>query len=126
MQTYSDGAGLYHSGEFLPKCGTVEGKHSREANTHRRQEPREAFSAAGNPNGCRPASKGRAETGAKKLLIFFITHQCYSCHRIATLTRQAVETGFKDQIAAGRVEFKGPNIEESPNEHFVQDYKLCS
>ncbi len=38
--------------------------------------------------------------------------------------REAVEAGFKDALASGKLEFKTVNVEERGNEHFVDDYQL--
>ncbi|NLG17345.1 MAG: hypothetical protein GX556_08470 [Fibrobacter sp.] len=62
----------------------------------------------------------------QKLVVyyFYTTYRCHSCTMIEKLTKTAVEAGFKDLLASGRVEFKGINIEQPGNEHFVEDYKL--
>lgn len=69
-----------------------------------------------------PAPKAAQE----KLVVyyFYTTYRCHSCTMIENLTKTAVEAGFKDLLASGRVEFKGINIEQPGNEHYVQDYKL--
>lgn len=62
----------------------------------------------------------------RKLVVYYLhtTFRCPSCNKIERLTKEAVENGFADQIKKGRVEMKVLNIEESGNEHFVDDYKL--
>lgn len=52
--------------------------------------------------------------------------RCITCKKIEALTTEAIETGFADDIKSGRVELKVVNVEESGNEHFIQDYELAS
>jgi hypothetical protein len=62
----------------------------------------------------------------QKLVVYYLhgTYRCASCNKIERLTKTAVEQGFADQIRQGRIEMKSINVEESGNEHFVDDYKL--
>ena len=55
---------------------------------------------------------------------FMTTARCQSCHFIEETTKAAINENFAAQLKSGRIVFKMLNIEESPNEHFVQDYKL--
>ncbi|MCU0609437.1 MAG: nitrophenyl compound nitroreductase subunit ArsF family protein [Chitinispirillaceae bacterium] len=63
---------------------------------------------------------------ADKLVVYYLhgTFRCPSCNKIEALTKQAVETGFAEQIKSGRLELKVLNVEDKGNEHFVDDYKL--
>lgn len=57
---------------------------------------------------------------------FYTNTRCSSCKTIEAYTREAVATklaaGYKDW----KIEFKGVNVDEKPNEHFAQDYWLNS
>jgi len=55
---------------------------------------------------------------------FYTSYRCPSCMMIENLTKTAVQTGYKDLIDKGRVEFKAINIEQKGNEHFAKEYKL--
>lgn len=70
--------------------------------------------------------KVAAKQEQRKLVVYYLhgTFRCPSCNKIENLTKAAVEQGFADQIKKGRVEMKVLNVEESGNEHFVEDYKL--
>lgn len=72
------------------------------------------------------AQKAMPKQEQLKLVVYYLhgTFRCPSCNKIEHLTKEAVEQGFADQIKKGRVELKVLNVEESGNEHFVQDYKL--
>jgi hypothetical protein len=61
-----------------------------------------------------------------KTIVYYFhgTYRCPSCNLIENLTKQAVESGFKNELADDRVEFKVINIESPGNEHFEKEYKL--
>ncbi|OGS12020.1 MAG: hypothetical protein A2234_05205 [Elusimicrobia bacterium RIFOXYA2_FULL_58_8] len=67
-----------------------------------------------------------AEAKIAVVYYFYTNTRCSSCKTIEAYTRDAVATklaaGYKDW----KIEFKGVNIEEAPNEHFAQDYWLNS
>ena len=52
--------------------------------------------------------------------------RCQTCRKIEALSREAVESGFPEDLKAGRLEWRVINVEEPGNEHFVQDYQLFS
>jgi hypothetical protein len=39
-------------------------------------------------------------------------------------SKEAIEAGFKDALASGKLEFKAVNVEDRGNEHFVNDYQI--
>ncbi len=55
---------------------------------------------------------------------FHTTYRCPACTRIENYTREAVETGFAEELKNGRVEFHAINVEKQGNKHYVKDYKL--
>jgi len=55
---------------------------------------------------------------------FHTTYRCPTCHKIENYTKEAVETGFAQELREGRLEFRVLNIEEPANAHFIKDYKL--
>ena len=76
-----------------------------------------------------PIKVKAAKPGAAKTAVvyyFYTNTRCSSCKTIEAYTREAVATklaaGYKDW----KIEFKGVNVDEEPNKHFVQDYWLNS
>lgn len=57
---------------------------------------------------------------------FYTDTRCSSCTTIEEYTREAVAKHFVQPYKGWRVEFRGVNIEDKANEHFVQDYWLNS
>lgn len=55
---------------------------------------------------------------------FHPTARCPSCINIENFTREVVETMFKKENKSGLISFKQLNIEDSLNEHYIDDYKL--
>lgn len=55
---------------------------------------------------------------------FHTTYRCATCRAIEAYSREAIETAFADDIAAGRLVLKSVNIEVRGNEHFVKDFSL--
>jgi len=52
--------------------------------------------------------------------------RCPTCRKIEAFSREAVESGFPEDLKAGRIEWHVINVEEPGNEHFIQDYQLFS
>ncbi len=55
---------------------------------------------------------------------FHTTYRCATCRAIEAYSREAIETAFAEDLAAGRLVLKSVNIEVKGNEHFVKDYSL--
>lgn len=62
----------------------------------------------------------------KKLVVYYFhtTFRCRSCNMIEQFTKEAVESGFAEELKKGLVEMKVINVEEKGNEHFAEEYKL--
>jgi hypothetical protein len=68
---------------------------------------------------------GQAAPQGKVIAYYFHGNaRCYTCHTMEQYSKEALETNFKDALAAGKLEFKAVNVEERENEHFVQEYQL--
>ncbi len=62
-------------------------------------------------------------------LIAYYMHgkvRCPSCMDIETFAREAVESGFPDELRTGVLEWRIVNYEEPGNEHYAHDYKLAA
>ncbi len=55
---------------------------------------------------------------------FHTTYRCGACKRIEAYTKEAVETGFTEELRSGRLKFESVNIQEDQNKHFVDEFKL--
>ena len=61
-----------------------------------------------------------------KVVAYYLhgTFRCYSCTMLEKYSKEAIEAGFKDALASGKLEFKAVNVEDRGNEHFVNDYQI--
>jgi hypothetical protein len=57
---------------------------------------------------------------------FHGSFRCRTCNMMEKYSRQVIENNFKNALDSGKLEFKAINVEESGNEHFVNDYQLYS
>jgi len=55
---------------------------------------------------------------------FYTTKRCVSCRKIEAFTKEAIDTGFPQDLQDGRLVWRLVNIEEKGNEHFSKDYEL--
>ena len=62
----------------------------------------------------------------RKLIVYYLhgTARCATCMKFESLTKEVVEGSFSDEVKKGRVEFRVVNVDESGNEHYVNDYGL--
>ena len=71
------------------------------------------------------ASAEQASPGEKITAYYFHgAFRCPTCFNMEKYSKEAIETNFKDALAAGTLEFKVVNMEDRGNEHFVNDYQL--
>ena len=73
----------------------------------------------------------RAEDGAPagkatKIMAYYFhcTARCPTCMKLESYTREAIEDSFKDELKAGRIEWRVVNTDEDGNGHFVKDFNL--
>ena len=78
----------------------------------------------------RTATKANIEApGSGTKLIVYYLHgkvRCVTCNDIETTAREAVATGFADELRTGRIEWRVVDYEEPGNEHFATDFKLAA
>lgn len=65
-------------------------------------------------------------SGANKVYAYYFhgTMRCPTCHKLEQYSKEAIESGFKPELASGKLEFKAINVDEKGNEHYIQDYQL--
>ena len=52
--------------------------------------------------------------------------RCSSCKKIEAYTKEAIQSGFADELENGRLELKVINIEAPGNDHYAEDFQLYS
>jgi hypothetical protein len=72
-----------------------------------------------------PALQGQGTNDhVVRVLYFHSNTRCYSCKKIESLTREAIDEGFGSEIARGIIEMTAFNVEDPGNRHFIEDYQL--
>ena len=74
----------------------------------------------------KPPAKNAAESKTAVVYYFYTNTRCSSCKTIEAYTREAVEKNLASGYKGWKVAFKGVNVEEEPNKHFVGTYWLNS
>ncbi len=70
---------------------------------------------------------GSAETAVQVVAYYFHGHaRCATCRTLEQYSYEAVTTGFKDDLANGRLEWRVVNTDEQENEHFIDDFQLVT
>ncbi len=79
---------------------------------------------------CAQAGEGGppALTKAKAVVVYYFygTGRCSTCHKLEGYAKEALDTYFKKELAAGQIAFNPVNVDQPANEHYVQDYQLYS
>jgi len=71
------------------------------------------------------ANEDQTESQAKVVTYYFhTTYRCVSCKKIEAYSKEAIESGFADQLENGTLTFQSVNIDEDENKHFIKDYQL--
>ncbi len=75
------------------------------------------------------SAPGVADASAQAEVVAYYFHgtaRCKTCLTIEEYTKEALESGFTADLAAGRLAFEIINVDEPTNEHFVKDFELDS
>ncbi len=57
---------------------------------------------------------------------FHTAFRCPTCHKIEKLSTKTVKTYFENELKTGKLVWRVINVDESKNEHYIQDYHLYS
>jgi hypothetical protein len=70
----------------------------------------------------------QADAGPDRVIAYYFhgTQRCHTCLTIEAYTGAAIQAGFGDELASGRLEWRVVNIDEPENEHFVRDFGLTT
>jgi small redox-active disulfide protein 2 len=80
------------------------------------------------PGGATPAIPATPPAAAGTLVVYYFhgTQRCFTCNKIESLTRSAIESKYAAELASGSLVFKSVNVDEPANEHFIQDFQLST
>lgn len=63
------------------------------------------------------------------LIVLYYLHmnrRCMTCGKLETYSKEAIETGFAEQLKDSSIVFRVENFEQEGNEHFAKKYQLYS
>ncbi len=72
------------------------------------------------------ATVDRSETDQVVAYYFYGNVRCATCRKLEAYSKEALEDGFSEEIASGRLEWRAVNVDEPENEHFVTDFELVT
>jgi hypothetical protein len=74
-----------------------------------------------------PLSDTEAEPNQQLVVYYFYGDvRCLTCHKLEDYAKEALDTYFADDLAAGKIQWKPTNVDTPSNEHFVKDYSLVT
>lgn len=81
--------------------------------------------AQGGGEAREPAANGQPET-PPELVVYYMDmgKDCTTCLHLENYTLEALETGFAEELASGRIAFRRVDVDRPENAHFVGDYGL--
>ncbi len=74
-------------------------------------------------------TKSARSSGADRRVVVYYFHgdmRCNTCRTIESYTKEAINTGFAEELESGRLEWRVVNVEDAGNEHFIDDYELST
>jgi hypothetical protein len=69
------------------------------------------------------------QTQTSDTVVVYYLHmnrRCMTCGKLEAYSKEAVETGFAEQLKDSSIVFRVENFEAEGNEHFAKDYQLYS
>jgi hypothetical protein len=67
------------------------------------------------------------DDGDKTVVYYFhATKRCKTCRTIESYAEDAIRSGFPDEVASGKIEWRTVNLDYPENEHFIDDYELAT
>ena len=63
-----------------------------------------------------------------KVVVYYFhgTKRCPTCRKIEAYAHEALESGFRDALRSGKLQWRVINVDKPENTHYVQDYALVS
>ena len=79
-------------------------------------------------HGAQPSASSENKTAVAKVVAYYFhgNVRCMTCRTIEAYAKEAVESRFADALKDGRLEWRGVNVEDHGNDHFVQDFQLST
>lgn len=65
---------------------------------------------------------------SNQIVIYYLhmNRRCMTCEKLEAYSKEAIDSGFAEQLKDSSIVFRAKNFEQEGNEHFAKDYKLFS
>jgi hypothetical protein len=90
------------------------------------QESKRTVASASGNSGVPAATTGNAPQAKVIAYYFHGNFRCVSCRKLESVSHEAVQNGFGDELKRGDLQWQTINVEQRENEHFASDYRLFS
>ncbi len=69
-----------------------------------------------------------SDSGSERVVAFYFhgNMRCASCRTLEQYARDAMNSGFGDELNSGQLVFKEINVESPGNQHYIQDFQLTN
>ena len=63
---------------------------------------------------------------APELIVYYMDmgKDCTTCLNLETYTHEALQAGFPEEMASGRIQWRTVDVDDPKNEHFISDFRL--
>jgi hypothetical protein len=86
-----------------------------------------APAASAPPAARRPPAPAAEQKILPRRVVAYYLHghvRCATCRKLEAYAREAVESGFADELKDGRVVWRAIDFEDKGNEHYLKNYRL--
>lgn len=90
------------------------------------QEFRRTVASASGSSGAPAATEENAPQAKVIAYYFHGNFRCVSCRKLESVSHEAVQNGFAEELKRGDLQWRAVNVEQRENEHFASDYRLFS
>ncbi|HUV29983.1 MAG TPA: nitrophenyl compound nitroreductase subunit ArsF family protein [Acidobacteriota bacterium] len=87
----------------------------------------EVSAAADSAGASTDTAQGKQPDTVSPSVVAYYFHgnrRCSNCRKLEAYSREAIETGFADELKTGALEFRVINTDEPENKHYIVDYQL--
>ena len=80
-------------------------------------------------NDATEAAATKAESQELEQIVVYYLHlnrRCATCGKLESYSKEAIDSGFAEQLTDSSIVFRVENFEQEGNEHFAKDYQLYS
>lgn len=83
----------------------------------------------GSPSVATPSEQPAADVTSTHTVVayyFYGNIRCQTCRKLEAYTAESITTSFTNELSTGLLEWKTTNVDDTENEHFIEDYQLTS